>query len=124
MTWKKVCGLDEVAVNTAKVFEVDGTNILIVNYGEGFRAIPPVCPHMEEPLDASGIVANCVLTCSKHLWAWDLQTLELRAEAEKPLKVYETKQADGGLYVNVVEELLYDFESEEESDDEFFFSQG
>ena len=39
----------------------------------GFRAIPPLCPHMEEPLEESGIIANCALTCTKHLWSWDLQ---------------------------------------------------
>ncbi len=122
MTWKRVCNLDEVAVNTAKVFDVDGVNVLIVNYGKGFRAMPPVCPHMEEPLDVSGIVANCVLTCSKHLWAWNMQTLDMQGETEKPLKVYETKQAEGQLFVEVVEELLYDFEDEGESDDDFFFS--
>ena len=50
MTWKRVCAVGDVEVNAVKIFDIDGINILIANYGTGFRAIPPVCPHMEEPL--------------------------------------------------------------------------
>lgn len=124
MTWKRVCAVEEVAVNAAKIFDIEGVRILIVNYGTGFRAIPPVCPHMEEPLVESGIIANCVLTCSKHLWAWNLNTFEMIGETEKPLKSYEIKEIEGSLFVDVVEELLYDFESEDDLDDDFLFSQG
>ncbi|MGE3467397.1 MAG: Rieske 2Fe-2S domain-containing protein [Pyrinomonadaceae bacterium] len=120
MAWKTVCNVADIEKNTAKVFDVDGIKILIVNYGENFRAFPPICPHMEEPLDESGIVANCVLTCSKHLWAWDMRTLSMLGETEKPLKHYETRQEDGNLLVEVVEELLYDFDSEDDFDDDFF----
>ena len=123
MTWTRVCAVEDVEVNTVKVFDMDGINILIANYGTGFRALPPVCPHMEEPLVKSGIVINCVLTCSKHLWAWDLTTLEMLGETEKPLKFYDIKEVDGALFVDVAEELLYDFESEDELDDGFFFGQ-
>jgi toluene monooxygenase system ferredoxin subunit len=124
VTWKRVCAVDEVAANTAKIFDIERIKILLVNYGTGFRALPPVCPHMEEPLEESGIIANCVLTCSKHLWAWNLNTLEMIGETEKPLKTYEIKEIDGSLFVDVVEELLYDFESEDDLDDDFLFSQG
>lgn len=124
MTWKRVCAVEEVGANTVKIFDIDEIKILVVNYGMGFRALPPVCPHMEEPLVESGIVGNCVLTCSKHLWAWNLKTLEMIGETEKPLKYYETKEVDGSLFVDVVDELLYDFESEDNLDDDFFFGQG
>ena len=54
MAWKRICGANEVPENTAKKFDVDGIPILLVNYGEGYRAIPPICPHMEEPLEEFG----------------------------------------------------------------------
>ena len=82
MAWKRICGADEVAENTVKKFDVDGITVLLVNYGAGYRAIPPICPHMEEPLAESGVVVRCVLTCTKHLWAWDLKTLEMKGETE------------------------------------------
>jgi toluene monooxygenase system ferredoxin subunit len=120
MTWKRICDAAEVEKNTVKGFNVDGLRILLVNYGDGFRAIPPICPHMEEPLEQSGVVVRCLLTCTKHLWAWDLRTLEMQGETEKPLKTYEIKQENGAILANIDGELTYDFETEDEADDDFF----
>lgn len=121
MTWKRICAAGDVAENSAKKFDVDGIPILLVNYGSGYRAIPPVCPHMEEPLEESGVIVNCVLTCTKHLWSWNLATLELKGETEKPLKTYEIKQENGSVFADIEEELAYEFESEEGEDDDDFF---
>ena len=120
MTWKRVCDASEVAENSAKKFNVDGIAILVVNYGAGFRAIPPLCPHMEEPLEQSGVIVRCVMTCTKHLWAWNLQTLEMQGETEKPLKTYNIKQENGAIFADVEGELTYEFDSAEDDDDDFF----
>jgi toluene monooxygenase system ferredoxin subunit len=120
MTWKRICKASEVAENSIKKFDVDGIAILIVNYGAGFRAIPPVCPHMEEPLEQSGIVARCVLTCTKHLWAWNLQTLEPQGETERPLKMYEISEKNGEVFARIEGELSYEFETEDDMEDDFF----
>ena len=120
MTWKRVCETGDVPANSTRKFNIDGIPILVVNYGEGFRAIPPLCPHMEEPLEESGIVARCVLTCSKHLWAWNLKTLDMQGETERPLKTYEVKEENGAIFANIEGELAYDFDSAEEDDDDFF----
>ena len=120
MTWKRICGTADVAENSVKKFDVDGVPILVVNFGSGYRAIPPLCPHMEEPLEESGIVARCVLTCSKHLWSWNLETLEMKGETEKPLKIYEIKQENDSILANFDQELTYEFDSEGEDDDDFF----
>jgi toluene monooxygenase system ferredoxin subunit len=121
MTWKRICDAAELAENSVKQFGVDGIPIVVVNYGEGFRAIPPICPHMEEPLAESGVVARCVLTCTKHLWAWDLRTLEMQGETERPLKTYETREENGALLANIESELTYEFDAEDnDSDDDFF----
>lgn len=120
MTWKRICGTGEVAENSVKKFDVEGIPIVLVNYGSGYRAIPPICPHMEEPLEESGVVARCILTCTKHLWAWNLKTLEMQGETEKPLKTYDTKEENGSILVNVEKEITYDFESEDDDDDDFF----
>jgi toluene monooxygenase system ferredoxin subunit len=65
---------------------------------------------------------RCSLTCSKHLWAWDLKTIELMgAETEKPLKVYESKEENGAILANVDQELIYDFDDEGGGDDDDFF---
>ena len=120
MTWKRVCRTSEVTENSVKKFDVDGITILIVNYGAGFRAIPPICPHMEEPLEESGIVARCVLTCTKHLWAWNLQSLDMQGETERPLKTYEIREEEGALFARVEGELTYEFETDDDLEDDFF----
>ena len=121
MTWKRICGANDVAENSVKQFDVDGIAILLVNYGEGYRAIPPICPHMEEPLVDSGVVARCILTCTKHFWAWNLSTLEMQGETEKPLKTYEIKQEDGAVLANIEEELTLRIRRRGRRDDDDFF---
>lgn len=120
MTWKRICDAAGVAENSVQQFDVDGIPIVLVNYGVGFRAIPPICPHMEEPLAESGVVARCILTCTKHLWAWDLRTLEMQGETQKPLKTYEIKQENGSILANIEDELTYEFDTEDDLDDDFF----
>ena len=121
MSWTYLCDASDVAPNTLKLVDAEGLRIIVANYGSGFRAMPPICPHMEEPLDESGVIANCVLTCTKHLWAWNLMTLEMDgAETEKPLKTYELKQEGDRLLALVEEELTYDFDEDDDDDDDFF----
>lgn len=120
MTWRRICKSSEVTENSVRKFDVDGISILVVNYGAGFRAIPPVCPHMEEPLEQSAVVARCVLTCTKHLWAWNLSTLEMQGETERPLKTYEIQEDNGDLFARVEDELVYDLEVEDDMEDDFF----
>ena len=120
MSWTYLCDAAEIEPNATKIVRAAGASILVVNYGTGFRAMPPICPHMEEPLAESGVIANCVLTCTKHLWSWDLRSLDKLGETEKPLKTYELKQEDGRLLAQVDTELTYDFDEEGGDDDDFF----
>ena len=120
MSWKYLCDVSDVPSNSLKLVDVDGIRIVVANYGEGFRALPPICPHMEEPLDESGVIASCVLTCTKHLWAWDLRNLNLIGETEKELKTYEVRQDGSRLLAFIEEELTYDFDEEAEDDYDFF----
>jgi toluene monooxygenase system ferredoxin subunit len=121
MTWKRVCKATDVPESSLKKFTVDGVTLVIANYGSGFRAIPPLCPHMEEPLEESGVIAQCALTCTKHLWSWDLSSLEMLGETERPLKTYEVKLENDDVLAFIDEELLYEFVDEDDmADDDFF----
>jgi toluene monooxygenase system ferredoxin subunit len=122
MTWKRVCKATDVPESSLKKFTVDGVTLVIANYGSGFRAIPPLCPHMEEPLEESGVIAQCALTCTKHLWSWDLSSLEMLGETERPLKTYEVKLEDGNVLAFIDKELVYEFEDGDDMADDDFFS--
>ncbi len=122
MSWKRVCTADEVPENTLKRFDVDGVPVIVANYGDGFRAFPPFCPHMEEPLAESGLMDGGRLTCSKHLWQWDLKTGDILGAAEKPLLFYEVKQEGAEVLAFVDGELVYDYDEDDDFDDDDFFS--
>jgi toluene monooxygenase system ferredoxin subunit len=122
MTWKRICRATDVPENSVKKFTVDGVTLVIANYGSGFRAIPPLCPHMAEPLEESGVIANCTLTCTKHLWSWDLTSLDMLGETERPLKTYEVKLENGEVQACIDKELVYEFEDEDDMQDDDFFS--
>jgi len=122
MAWKTLCASSDVPVNTIKQFEVDGIKVLVGNYGDGFAAFPPLCPHMEEPLATAGMMVGPILVCSKHLWQWDLSTREKAGAAEKDLLFYEIKEDGTDLLVDIKEELVYSYEDEsgDDDDDDFF----
>jgi len=48
------------------------------------------------------------VTCSFHLWQWDMRTGESSGEAEIDLLLYPTKEEDGALFVDLAQELTYD----------------
>lgn len=122
MSWKRVCAAADVPENTLKKFEVDGVTLVVANYGDGWRAFPPFCPHMEEPLEESGMLAQGRLTCSKHLWQWDLRSGEMIGETEKALLFYDVKQEGEDIFARIEEELSYDYDEDDEFDDADFFS--
>jgi nitrite reductase/ring-hydroxylating ferredoxin subunit len=122
MSWKRVCKVTDVPENCLRRFTVDGVALVIANYGSGFRAIPPLCPHMEEPLEESGVIADCALTCTKHLWSWDLSSLAMLGETERPLKTYEVKLENDDVLAFIDKELVYEFEDEDDMADDDFFS--
>ncbi len=122
MSWKRVCRVIDVPENNLKKFTVDGVTLVVANYGSGFRAIPPLCPHMEEPLEESGVISECVLTCTKHLWSWDLSSLDMLGETERPLQTYEVKLENGDILAFIDKELVYEFEDADDMEDDDFFS--
>ena len=121
MSWKRVCASSDVPVNTVKKFEVDGFNVIVLNCGEEFRVYPPLCPHMKESLDETAIIEGQTITCSKHLWEWDMLTGKMQGLAERDLLSYDAKCEGGEVMVNIEAELLYDYDEEDDVDDDDFF---
>ena len=105
--WKRVCAVGDLADNELKEFDLDGTKIVVTRSGGDVFAYPLRCPHMDEPL-STGMCDWATLTCSFHLWQWDLRSGESTGEAEVYLLIYPTKQEDGALFVDLSQELNYD----------------
>ena len=121
--WFKVCAAKDVPKNKIIRFSVGDFDILLANYGDGLRAFPPVCPHMREPLDVSGLLDDGVLTCGKHVWQWNLrECAKASTMTEENLLFYKLKEENENILVDISEQLSYAWEEEEELDDDDFFS--
>ena len=107
MTWKPIPDATTLGDGELREFNADGITILLVRSGGEFFAFPPFCPHQEEELEISGICEGEILTCSKHLWQWNMRTGKEMGEAERPLLRYETRLEHGEVEVFVERELRY-----------------
>ncbi|MFL2563309.1 MAG: Rieske 2Fe-2S domain-containing protein [Arenicellales bacterium] len=115
--WHRVCATADVNDGELKRFQAGEIAVVVVGFGDEFRIIPPFCPHMAEPLHESGICRAGTLTCSKHLWQWNLLTGKEQGPAERPLLFYQSEVRDGEVWACVDKELVYEFD--EEDDDDF-----
>lgn len=108
MNWQAVCATDDLDDTELRECEAAGITVLVLRAGDEFFAYPPHCPHQEEAL-VRGLCDGDLLTCSKHLWQWDLRTGEAEGVAEKPIKMYPLKVEDGSVLVDLSEELTYEY---------------
>ncbi|MFL2551527.1 MAG: Rieske 2Fe-2S domain-containing protein [Arenicellales bacterium] len=115
--WHRVCATADVNDGELKRFQAGEIAVVVVGFGDEYRIIPPFCPHMAEPLHESGICRAGTLTCSKHLWQWNLLTGKEQGPAERPLLFYQSEVRDGEVWACVDKELVYEFD--EEDDDDF-----
>lgn len=107
MSWQAVCSVTELGDGEFVESRIGGVDLLVVRSGDAVVACPPVCPHQAEPLREAGICSDGVLTCTKHLWQWDLSTGVPLGEAEAPLLLYPTRTEAGVVHVYVERELRY-----------------
>ena len=117
--WSCVCTLADLPDQGLAQFEVAGLTVLAARVEDDVRVIPPFCPHMAEPLVESGLCHGLTLTCSKHLWQWNLKSGDIQGPAEKPLKFYPSEIRDGSVWIDASSELAYDFDEDEDDDFEW-----
>lgn len=99
--YQKVCELDDVWEGEMNVFEVGEEEVLIVHSPGGeVRAYNPICPHQEHPL-IEGELDNCVLTCSAHLWQFDVLSGKGINPTDTSLINYPIKVEDDVIWVAV-----------------------
>jgi toluene monooxygenase system ferredoxin subunit len=110
VAWQRLCSAEEVASGHLTGMEIHGVKVLVTRIDGDFVAFPPLCPHMAEPLEMSGICADGTLTCTKHIWQWHLKTGQPMGDAEKPLLYYPTKLEGNALWIDFEHELAYDYD--------------
>ena len=97
--FQKACDLDDVWEGEMDLFEVDGREVLIVHAPGGeVRAYDPVCPHQDHPL-IEGDLEDCVLTCSAHLWQFDVVSGQGVNPKNTALTAYPVKVENDAVFV-------------------------
>jgi toluene monooxygenase system ferredoxin subunit len=110
LTRKRLCSAGDVAENAMTKFEVDGIKVIVARIDGDYFAYPPLCPHMAEPLEISGVCDGGTLTCTKHLWQWDMKSGAEQGMAEKPLLLYPVSREGDDLWIEIEHELVYDYD--------------
>ncbi len=121
-TWQRVCGISELPTGKLKRVALSDIELIVTNLGDCIRAFPPTCPHLAEPLLDSGLLKDSLLTCTKHLWQWDLRTGEMHGASERPVQMYEAQLNGEDVMVKIEQEITYDYDEEDDFDENDFFS--
>jgi len=86
-----LCGVDDLAVGEARLFDADGVPICLVRCSEGFRAVADTCSHEDFSLSDGAVDPDaCEIECWKHGSAFSLlDGMPLTLPATRPVAVYE-----------------------------------
>jgi 3-phenylpropionate/trans-cinnamate dioxygenase ferredoxin component len=89
----RVCGVDDVAVDSARRFDVDGHRVAVVRIGDDWYAIGDECSHQDYSLSEGEVWADeCEIECPKHGSTFSLKTGDPQSlPATKPVPVYEVR---------------------------------
>lgn len=101
MASTRVCGVDDLAVNEAQRFVVDGVPIAVVKDAAGdIFAIGDTCTHGDISL-SEGFVEDDTLECWAHGSKFSLVTGKpLTLPAYEPVPAYQVEITDGGVFID------------------------
>jgi toluene monooxygenase system ferredoxin subunit len=94
--WQPLCPADEVAAEEVRECLLsDGMKAIAVRDSDGnLRVFQGMCPHQRRAL-AEGDLYENVLTCSAHMWSFDVRTGEGVQGTEADLAEYPSRIEDG-----------------------------
>jgi len=95
----KVCSLEEIEENRAKVVIVEEENIAIFKYDGKLSAIHNVCKHQNGPLGEGKIIDGCI-TCPWHGYQYLPENGQSPPPFTEKVKTYDVKLLNGIVYVN------------------------
>lgn len=120
MPWKAVASKEDLPPGGRYVSEVDGKEILLLDYEGEILAVGNRCPHMKTKMERGELTEDGAIVCPRHHSVFDLETGAVRewvpwppvvgralgaVSSEKPLPVYTTKVEDGNIWVELEESV-------------------
>ena len=96
--WTAACDVDELWEGDMIGVRVEDTPILLVKVDGEIRAYRNRCPHQEWPLD-QGDLDGDVLTCSAHLWQFEVRTGRGLNPSDCALAAFPVRVEEGKAWV-------------------------
>lgn len=101
MTKARACSLDDLWEGEMREVSIAGRRVLVVHAEGGhLAAFSALCPHQAFPL-INGELEGNVLTCSAHLWQFDVTTGMSINPAGCNLRRYAVSQENGEVFVDL-----------------------
>jgi 3-phenylpropionate/trans-cinnamate dioxygenase ferredoxin component len=95
----KVARVEDIAPGEKRIFEVDGTLVVVINHNGKFYAIEDVCTHDGGPL-GEGRLEGTQIICPRHGARFDVRTGDaLTLPAFEPVPTFEVKIEGGDVLV-------------------------
>ena len=95
----KVCLVDEIKEDRAKVFIIKDQNIAVFRYNGQLSAVSNVCRHQNGPLGEGKIVDGCI-TCPWHGYQYRPQDGQAPPPFTEKLETYDVKLVGNEVHVN------------------------
>lgn len=96
--WLKVCKVDEIEENRAKIFTVENERIAIFKYDNKLSAIHNVCKHQGGPLGEGKIINGCI-TCPWHGYQYLPRNGQSPPPFTEKVATYELQLIDDHVFI-------------------------
>ena len=97
--WLKVCNIDEIEEDRAKIFTVENERVAIFKYDGKLSAIHNVCKHQGGPLGEGKIIDGCV-TCPWHGYQYLPNNGQSPPPFTEKVATYQLKLKGKVVYIN------------------------
>ena len=97
--WLKVCGIDEIEEDRAKIFTVENERVAVFKYEGKLSAVHNVCKHQGGPLGEGKIIDGCI-TCPWHGYQYLPHNGQSPPPFTEKVATYEVKLAGTTVYIN------------------------
>ena len=101
MGWLKVCTINEIEEDRAKIFTINNERIAIFKYEGNLSAVHNVCKHQGGPLGEGKIIDGCI-TCPWHGYQYLPQNGQSPPPFTEKVATYELKLVDSIIYINPI----------------------
>ena len=97
--WLKVCGIDEIEEDRAKIFTVENERVAVFNYEGKLSAVHNVCKHQGGPLGEGKIIDGCI-TCPWHGYQYLPHNGQSPPPFTEKVSTYAVKLIGTTVYIN------------------------